>query len=116
MSCRLIARFAFMILLLVAAPFSIGSERPAGPEVSLGALAETGQVDTRIGVDDPNGPSQESAADIELLVTDADAQEYAVFADSVWCDALRNDCALGSSPLSVPSPVLAALDRPPRRR
>jgi hypothetical protein len=116
---QLITRFLLVTLLLLAAPFSVGGERVIAHEAvtgAVGALAEAGQFDTRIDVDEPLGPSQETSAAAEPQVTETDAQECALPMDGVWSADRTISAAVDSAQRSVPSPALAGLDRPPRGR
>lgn len=115
-TCRLIARLLFVVLLWVAAPFSIADEGVIAHEQVTGALAETGPFDTRADLDDSHGPSQESNADSTLQLPETDAQEHALLMEGAWSDALALSAAVALAELPVQSPALAALDRPPRLR
>lgn len=121
LTCRLIARLLFVILLFVAAPFSVGGERVIAPDAAESTQAGAGPFDTQIDRDDAEGPSQQNAAGGEPPGTEppgseADAQECALLMDGVWRAARTPTAAVDLAHLPVPSPVLAALERPPRGR
>jgi hypothetical protein len=115
-TCRLIAPLLFATLLFLAAPFSLAGEHVTAPETAVAAVAETGQVDKRIALAEADGQPRQDAPAVELQAAEADAQECALLVAGSWSAPSVWTAAMDATRPSLPSPALAALDRPPRGR